>query len=177
MPRLVTALEAAGADVQRRVEGSPALGVGNIGRARGGALAPYSHSHQAGRDCDLAFYLRDEHAPIEPDDLHHVTELRTSSGLRFDTPRNWALVAALLEDRSIDVKWLFVSDELLLRFARSVKAPAASIAAAERTLHQPSDAHPTTPTSISGSAALRTLAAQTEENQTPHFCFMKALVR
>lgn len=63
-PRLISALERAGREVQRAVPGSPALGVGNLGRARGGSLSPYSKSHQAGRDGDLAFYARDARGPV-----------------------------------------------------------------------------------------------------------------
>lgn len=147
-PRLISALEAAGREVQRRVERSPALGVGNIGRARGGSLAPYSKSHQAGRDCDLAFYRLDAVGrPIEAEDLEHFdASLRSPDGaLRFDVARNWALVAALLEDERIEVKWLFVSDALkaaLLAHARKVKADAALVRLAGERLHQPSDAPP-----------------------------------
>lgn len=146
-PRLIGALEAAGRAVQQRVEGSPALGVGNIGRARGGSLAPYSKSHQAGRDCDLAFYRLDARGPVAAEDLDHFdASLKSPDGaLRFDVARNWALVAALLEDEHIEVKWLFVSDALkaaLLAHARKVKADPALVRVASERLHQPSDAPP-----------------------------------
>lgn len=146
-PRLIGALERAGREVQRAVKGSPALGVGNIGRAQGGSLAPYSHSHQAGRDCDLAFYRLDEHGPVAAEDLEHFdASLKSPDGaLHFDVARNWALVAALLSDEHLDVKWLFVSDELkkaLLAHARKVKADAKLIERAREVLHQPSDAPP-----------------------------------
>jgi penicillin-insensitive murein endopeptidase len=146
-PRLIRALSSAGRAVQEAVPASPPLGVGNIGRARGGSLAPYSHSHQAGRDADLAFYRPDARGPVAADDLEHFdASLRSPDGaLRFDVPRNWALVSALLSDERLDVKWLFVSDELktaLLAHARRVKAPAALVAAAREKLHQPSDAPP-----------------------------------
>lgn len=145
-PRLVSALERAGAEVQRRVPDSPPLGIGNLGRARGGSLAPYSKSHQAGRDGDLSFYFRNESRPVPPDDLHHVgAGLRTDDGLTFDTARNWALVASLIEDESIDIEWLFVGEAIkaeLLRYATEAKAPAATVRAAQALLHQPSDAPP-----------------------------------
>lgn len=146
-PRLIAALERAGRDVQESIKASPALGVGNIGRAQGGSLAPYSHSHQAGRDCDLAFYRLDERGPVAADDLEHFDgTLKSPDGtLRFDVPRNWALVKALLTDASIDVKWLFVSNELkaeLLAHARKVKIDAKLLSRASEVLHQPSDAPP-----------------------------------
>ena len=146
-PRLVAALARAGRDVQKRVEGSPPLGVGNIGRARGGSLVPYSRSHQAGRDCDLAFYALDASGPVAVEDLEHYdAKLRGREGaLRFDVPRNWALVASLLGDERIELEWLFVSDELkaaLLAHATRIKAAPGVIDAAREKLHQPSDAPP-----------------------------------
>lgn len=146
-PRLVGALERAGREVQKAVPGSPPLGVGNLGRARGGSLAPYSNSHQAGRDGDLAFYARDAKGPVALEDLERFDRSLTSQdgALRFDVPRNWALVAALISDESIELKWLFVSAPLrdaLLAHARRTGAPPELIATAERVLHQPSDAPP-----------------------------------
>lgn len=146
-PRLVGALERAGRVVQRTVKDSPALGIGNIGRPRGGSLAPYSKSHQAGRDADLAFYVLDAHGPVAAEDLEHFDgSLRSPDGaLRFDVARNWALVAALLEDDSVEVKWLFVSNALrarLLAHARQMSADPALLRRAEACLHQPSDAPP-----------------------------------
>lgn len=147
-PRLVEAIEAAGEKVRASIEDSPPLGVGNIGRARGCSIAPYSKSHQAGRDADLAFYtLADDGLPAPLEDLEHFDESLRSreSGRRFDVRRNWALVAALLEDEHVDVKWLFVSDALkgaLLAEARRQHAKSAVIARAKEVLHQPSDAPP-----------------------------------
>lgn len=146
-PRLVGALERAGRAVQKNFPDSPPLGVGNLGRARGGSLAPYSHSHQAGRDGDLAFYARNENGPVAAEDLLHfdASLLSEDGALTFDVPRNWALVAALINDESIQLKWLFVSAPLrkaLLEHARKTKASPSVLAEAERLLHQPSDAPP-----------------------------------
>jgi penicillin-insensitive murein endopeptidase len=146
--RLVAALERAGAAVQRAEAGAPPLGVGNLGRARGGSLAPYSHSHQAGRDADLAFYATTAAGqPVAAEDLTHFgADLRSPDGdLRFDVKRNWALVAALLSDGSIDVRWLFVSEPLrkaLLDEGRRRGASSSVLERAEAALHQPSDAPP-----------------------------------
>lgn len=146
--RLVTALAAAGESVRASVPDSPPLGVGNIGRPRGGSLAPYSHSHQAGRDADLAFYATDaDGLPVPADDLEHFgSDLRArESSRRFDVRRNWALAAALLSNPDIDVKWLFVSDALktaLLAEAHRQRADAALVKRASEVLHQPSDAPP-----------------------------------
>ena len=144
-PRLIGAIERAGREVQKAFPDSPALGVGNLGRARGGSLSLYSHSHQAGRDGDLAFYVLDEQGPVAAEDLVRFDDDGRSGALRFDVARNWALVAALMGDESIEVKWVFVSSALrdaLLAYARKAKAPRSVVAAAERVLHQPSDAPP-----------------------------------
>lgn len=146
--RLVTAIPAAGDAVRAAVPGSPPLGVGNIGRPRGGSLAPYSHSHQAGRDADLAFYATDADGLAVPaEDLEHFDDALRSreSTHRFDVRRNWALAAALLSNPDIDVKWLFVSDALktaLLAEGRRQHAGAALLKRAGEVLHQPSDAPP-----------------------------------
>ncbi len=145
--RLVAALARAGARVQRELPGAPQLGVGNLSRARGGPIRDYSHSHQAGRDVDLAFYQLDgAGSPVAADDLRHFgPDLEGEGGVRFDVGRNWALVRALLEDSSIDVAWLFVSEPLrqaLLAQAKREKAPGPLLARAEQVLHQPSDAPP-----------------------------------
>ena len=146
-PRLIGAIERAGREVQKTFPDSPALGVGNLGRARGGSLKPYSHSHQAGRDGDLAFYVLDAQGPVAAEDLQRFDrEGKSEDGkLRFDVARNWALVAALVGDESIELKWVFVSSALrdaLLAYARKAKAPGSVVAAAEKVLHQPSDAPP-----------------------------------
>ncbi len=128
--RLVRALERAAA----KVEGQP-LGVGDLSRARGGSIAPLSHSHQSGRDADLAYYARggalDDLKRLEPEEI--------------DLKRQWQLVAALLEDPSIEVRWMFVSEAIrsaLLAEGARQKASAATLAKAGGVLHQPSDAPP-----------------------------------
>ena len=71
--------------------------------------------------------------------------LSKDGALKFDVARNWALVSALLSDESIELKWVFVSNALrdsLLAHARRSKVPRSIIAAAEKVLHQPSDAPP-----------------------------------
>lgn len=137
--RLVRAISAAGERVARTHRGSPPLGVGDIARARGGPIREFSRSHQAGRDADLAYYMHDAGGlPIPAEDL-------TAVGDAIDVERTWTLCRALLEDPSIDVRWMFVSNairEMLLREARRTHAPNATIARAEAALHQPSDAPP-----------------------------------
>jgi penicillin-insensitive murein endopeptidase len=138
--RLVRAIEHAAAKV-----GGPALGVGDLSRAGGGPIS-FSHSHQSGRDADLAFYALEGERPVTAEDLTKFDEhLKADGGLVLDVRRQWRLVQALLEDSTIDVRWMFVSEAIrtaLLAEGARVKAPAAVLARAGEVLHQPSDAPP-----------------------------------
>lgn len=125
------------------------LRVGNISRQRGGAL-PWSNSHHAGRDADIAFYtIRDEDgAYVEaPDLLHFDDEGRSLErpDLRFDVERNWALVRALLNYPEAGVQWLFISEGLkllLLNHAMNIGEDPKLVERASIVLHQPTDALP-----------------------------------
>ena len=145
---MVEALRHAGASVRARLASSPPLGVGDLSRARGGPIAPYSRSHQSGRDSDLAFYRLDaQGAPVVADDLirFDAQGQTRDRAQTFDAERNWLLVRALLEDRTIEVEWMFISEPLrktLLAEAAREGAPAELAQRAARLLHQPSDAPP-----------------------------------
>jgi murein endopeptidase len=125
------------------------LRVGNISRQRGGAI-PWSVSHHAGRDADLAFYTvrANDGTYVEaPDLLHFDDEGRCIErpDLRFDVERNWALVRALLSDPDIQVQWLLISEGLkflLLNHALGIGEPPELIDRASVVLHQPTDALP-----------------------------------
>lgn len=120
------------------------LWFGNIGR-RGGGDIPWSVSHNAGRDADLAFYTLDpEGRPIAPPDLLHYRSdgrSREYGGYyRFDDARNWALVKALALSSSFQIQHLFISDGLrarLLRFARESGEPPRVIDRVAGMLRQP----------------------------------------
>jgi penicillin-insensitive murein endopeptidase len=145
--RLITALQRAGRSVQSRSKDSPPLGVGDLSRATGGPIPAYSHSHQSGRDADLSFYALDSKGrPTPLDDLVPFDGSgRAKSGQQFDARRTWLLTRALLEDATVDVQWLFISNELkklVLVEAKKDGAPPALLTKAETLLHQPSDAPP-----------------------------------
>ncbi|MCA9521301.1 MAG: penicillin-insensitive murein endopeptidase [Myxococcales bacterium] len=120
------------------------LQLGNSSRRRGGPI-PFSISHQVGRDVDIAFQvttLRGKPAKLKnltvfgDDGLskNHVPRLR------FDVVRNWRLVKTLLNDRHVQVQWIFVSEglkKLLLNHAKTHKEPPSLLARAEKLLHQP----------------------------------------
>jgi penicillin-insensitive murein endopeptidase len=147
-PRLVDALRRAAEAVRQSSPDSPPLGVGDLSKAQGGPIPPYSRSHQSGRDADLAFYQLDEKGqPVPAEDLLSFDARGSADNgkRRFDTHRNWLLVRALLEDPEVDVQWMFISVPLrqaLLEEARKRKEPAPLIQRAERVLHQPTDSRP-----------------------------------
>lgn len=143
---LITAIERAAAEVAREYGGAP-LRVGNIGFRRGGSI-PWSNSHEAGRDADLAFYVLDEQGRSVPspdligfDDDGRALE----HSLVFDAQRTWGLVRALLTDSTINVQWLFISEglkEILLLHAVSIGEDRELVERAASILHQPTDALP-----------------------------------
>lgn len=140
---LLSSLVAASEYVDRVHPGS-ILWFGNIGRRRGGDI-PWSVSHNAGRDADLAFYTTDPDGnPVQPPDLlHYQANGRTreyGGYYRFDTPRNWTLVKALVVSPHAQIQYLFISNPLrdrLLDYARSRGEPATIIARAGRLMQQP----------------------------------------
>jgi penicillin-insensitive murein DD-endopeptidase len=147
-PRLVAALRRAAEAVRQSSADAPPLGVGDLSKARGGPIRPYSRSHQSGRDADLAFYQLDEQGqPVPAEDLlsFDARGSAESGKRRFDARRNWLLVRALLQDPEVDVQWMFISRPLrqaLLEEARKLNEPAQLLQRAERVLHQPTDSSP-----------------------------------
>lgn len=140
---LIAALVSASEYVDRVHPGS-ILWFGNIGRRRGGDI-PWSVSHNAGRDADLAFYTTDPDGNlVQPPDLLHYRASGRSQEYggyyRFDTPRNWTLVKALVVSPHSQVQYLFISNPLrqtLLDYARSRGEPATIIDRAARLMQQP----------------------------------------
>ncbi|RVU40696.1 hypothetical protein EA187_19840 [Lujinxingia sediminis] len=143
---IIAAVELAAERVALEFGGAP-LRVGNIAFAHGGPI-PWSSSHQAGRDVDLAFYALDSqgHSVPTPDLIHFDDEGHADGyPLTFDVARNWALARALLTDPEIRVQWLFVSEglkRLMLDHAVATGEPADLIERASAVLHQPTDAPP-----------------------------------
>lgn len=123
--------------------------IGDLSAPRGGFL-PGHRSHRSGRDVDIAFYASDAvGTPIKAVPLIHFD--RFGVGLsnrhvrRFDTPRNWALVEALLNDAEIEVQWIFVSaglKALLLDWALKNNRDLETVEKAASVLRQPGDSAP-----------------------------------
>lgn len=145
-PPLVRALVRVAEGVQQAHPGS-VLSLGHLARPFGGDI-PYSVSHNAGRDVDLAFFYRDfDGNPVEPADFIPLDARGRSRAERvvFDAPRTWTVVKLLLLDETLQVQWLFISKPLraqLLEHARGVGEPVELIQRAEEVLGQPGDSRP-----------------------------------
>ncbi len=147
-PELVNAIANAGAAVASEFPGA-VLRVGNLSRKNGGDIV-WSHSHNSGRDADLAFYVHlvDSGKVVPAPDLMHFDEqgiAKEDPNYRFDVERNWSLIRALLADETINIQWIFVSiplEELMLSHAQSRGDSSELIERAREVLHQPTDALP-----------------------------------
>ncbi len=90
------------------------LWAGDISGPHGGDLSGHA-SHNSGRDVDLAFYMRDEAGRMA--DSARMLPIGNSGKarwgtLRFDVPRNWALVEAMIRDPHVQVQYVFVAHHL-----------------------------------------------------------------
>jgi penicillin-insensitive murein endopeptidase len=144
---LVEAIDRAAREVKKRYPDS-ILGVGHLSRKDGGDLDRH-HSHESGRDADLAFFLVDVAGrPVQRERFYAVLPngiAAADSHLRFDEGRNWALVSALVTDPKARVTHIFVVNYLrtrLLAYAARVGASAALRARVAEVLMQPHHALP-----------------------------------
>jgi penicillin-insensitive murein endopeptidase len=153
---LVTAVQT----VAARVAGSDArvrLGVADLSDRTGGS-SRWHRSHHSGRDVDLLFYTTDARGvalpPPENDMIRYDGSGRAYASStksyqdplwasrRFDDTRNWLLIEGLLEDPTIRVQWIFVSEPLkrrLLDEAERAGRPKWAIAYADTVMQQPAD--------------------------------------
>ncbi len=140
---LVGALQRAAARVAARYPGTVTY-LGNLGAPTGGDIR-WSVSHNSGRDADLAYYSTDPGGVVvEPPDLLPFDSLGWSfderGAYRFDAPRTWELVRALLEDEQVVVQFFFIYrplQRLILRHAERSGASPELIGAARQRFLQP----------------------------------------
>jgi penicillin-insensitive murein DD-endopeptidase len=144
---LVEAIDRAAREVRKRFPDA-ILGVGHLSRKDGGDL-DHHHSHESGRDADLAFYLTDVAGrPVTRDRFMTILPngiAAADSHIRFDDARNWALLSALLNDPHARITHVFVVSHLrtrLLAYAARVGAPAALRNRAAEVMMQPHNALP-----------------------------------
>ena len=123
------------------------LRIGNLGYRDGGRI-PWSVSHRSGRDADIAFFMTNSRGrPVTLRDYVTVDSRGRSKDRRmlFDTRRNLHTVRALLEDRKVDVQWIFVSRHLkrkMITRARRLGWSQSLLRRMETVMKQPSDSAP-----------------------------------
>lgn len=128
-PEIVGLVERVAAAVAEVSPGAR-LAVGELSAPGGGAIDGHS-SHQNGRDVDLGFYFLDRQGrPAEPGRLIDVRRNGTArwknQTFRFDAPRNWRMVEALITDAETDVEFLLVNTRIrtmILNEARRQRVP------------------------------------------------------
>jgi penicillin-insensitive murein endopeptidase len=122
--------------------------VGHLSRSGGGELERH-HSHESGRDADVAFFIRAAKGHLLIAD--HFVAFRPDGsaaswpGAFFDDARNWAFVQALVSDPQARVTHIFVAAPLrarLLNYAERVGAPANVRVRAAELMVQPRGALP-----------------------------------
>lgn len=144
LPELLDALDRAAQAVAKKYPGS-VLGVADLSAKNGGPI-PRHRSHQSGRDVDVGFYLVNEKGRIvRPYGLVNMKADGTStvrSSTRFDEKRNWAFIAALLQDKKVKVTNIFVWAPLrarLLAHAEKIGAPKSLRQKAAQVMSQPAN--------------------------------------
>lgn len=100
---VIRSIERAVREVRRCHPNSPNLYIGDIARENGGWLRPH-RSHQSGLDADIGYYYRT--GPIW---YQHAT------AESLDIPRTWALIRALMEGGNVEMIFIDISIQRLLK--------------------------------------------------------------
>lgn len=144
---LVSLLERSAATVATAFPGGQ-LTVGSLSARYGGAVSPH-RSHRSGRDVDIGFYVLDTAGQPAPTQgfvsFRGDGHSREHPELVFDDARNWALIAALLDDTAAPVQFIFVSRELRTRLVAEGRRQGAReelIERVETVVDQPSRGSP-----------------------------------
>lgn len=144
-PSLVLMLERSAKQVGKTARNAK-LVVGDLSAKDGGPLSGH-HSHQSGRDADLAFYMRDEKGRVvQPKKFVAFGadgKAKDGSGLVFDDALNWALVESFAKDHRAGLAYLFISRPLKARLlAYAVKHEKKHIKEVQALFVQPDNAEP-----------------------------------
>jgi penicillin-insensitive murein endopeptidase len=154
LARLVRAVQAVAADVQRARPGGAPLLIGDLSAEHGGHISGHA-SHRTGRDVDLLFFattLAGEPVPspgfvkFGADGISRLPDERGGiTYVRFDVAREWLLVKALLMRKEANIQWLFISEPLealLIEYALASGEDPEIVWHAETVLLQPTDSLP-----------------------------------
>ncbi len=130
----------------RKKHGGRAALIGDMSAKAGGPLVGHN-SHQTGRDVDIGFYvLSSKGKPFRSTRFLPFSgdgKGKDVSWARFDDVRNWALVKALITDKKVAVRHIFITFELrarLIAYARQQKEPEDLILRASSVMLSPKDA-------------------------------------
>ena len=144
---LVTMIDRAARQVRRQFPDA-VTAVGHLSREGGGEIDRH-HSHESGRDADVAFFVRSATGrQLSPE---RFIQFRGDGaalgwpGAFFDDAKNWALVSAFVTDPEARVTHVFVAAPLrarLLAYAERIGAPASVRMRAAEVLQQPHGALP-----------------------------------
>lgn len=144
-PALVKMLQRSARDVSQTVKGSSML-VGDLSKKAGGPLSGH-HSHQSGRDADIAFYAKNAKGKSVRLDKFVAFDgdgkAKDRSGLVFDDWRNWLLIQSWINDHRAGLSHIFVSRPLkkrLIAFANSRPSLAKHVKRALTLLKEPANA-------------------------------------
>ncbi|MDB4976091.1 MAG: Murein endopeptidase [Myxococcaceae bacterium] len=154
-PVLRATLERAALTVARAFPGGASLVVGDLSARHGGQHSRHG-SHQTGRDVDILFYLLDASGRSVRGSGFYAFDERGASSIHaahapvegvalFDTPRNWALVRALLLDEQAPAQWIFCADGIkarLLAYGALNEPDPRVLVRAAYVLHQPTSGNP-----------------------------------
>lgn len=149
-PELVLGIQEAAARVDAELPGGEPLVVGDLSAREGGKIARH-YSHRSGRDVDLLWYLvTPDGTPVEassfvPLDVQRSGWLPRRGAVMLDSPRQWALIAALLSSPYLEVQWLYCSSSVeaaVLQYAHASGAAPQLIERAADVMLQPSDSLP-----------------------------------
>lgn len=149
-PSLVRGLTQAAAEVSRQFPGSPPVLLGDLSAKTGGKI-PRHNSHRSGRDVDLLFYVTTPSGvPTVSPGFIHIESDSIGAGndgrfYRLDTPRQWALIKALLMSPHMNVQWMFCSralEALMIDYALARGEDLELVWHAQTVLLQPGDSLP-----------------------------------
>jgi penicillin-insensitive murein endopeptidase len=129
---LVEMIDSAARTVAEQFPGSSLL-VGDLSRETGGRLTSH-RSHRSGRDADIGFYvMAEDGAQAQVTRFVRFGERGlpldgNGADLRFDVPRNWAFLRAMIEYPNAQIQYLFVYQplaDLMLEYAGTQDVPEA----------------------------------------------------
>lgn len=144
-PRLVSAIQASARGVHQTFPRTPPLVVGDLSQSGGGETERH-RSHRSGRDVDLLYYVTTpDGVPVRSPGFVKLGADGLGSFkdryLRFDVPRNWALMKELILSDN-QVQWLFVArhlEAMLVEHAMAIGEEPTLVHYASLAMQQPSD--------------------------------------